>query len=221
MDADKTTVLIESFELIKDESISAFKTRINTKLKIVASNPIIPQAIKKLLADKTPAVTELTHNINSLLDSSNDEVSDPSKLKDKDELYIQIYVDYKDHLKDADLTEANLTGANLYKANLSGANLTLAKLTDAYLTDAYLTEAKLNGANLTDATLTDATLTDADFTNADLTNADLTDAKLNGANFTDAVLTGAKVSDITIFNNVKTGTITQTQKDSVDDQSAP
>jgi hypothetical protein len=202
MAEDKTAVLIESFELKAGETQDAFITRIKAKLpkdEAVKDNAKIPKPIQTLLAAKTPSVTGLSNQIKSLLDSSDKKISDPSKLKDKDTISIVFtdYLDYENHLTEADLPGANLTGANL-----TGANLTNADLTEADLTEADLTEADLTKANLTRVNLTDTDLTDTDLRNATLTEAD----------FTDAICTKTRVTSLSVFDNVKSGTISKDEK---------
>jgi hypothetical protein len=175
MAEDKTAVLIESFELKAGETQDAFITRIKAKLpkdEAVKDNAKIPKPIQTLLAAKTPSVTGLSNQIKSLLDSSDKKISDPSKLKDKDTISIVFtdYLDYENHLTEADLPGANITGANL------------------------------TGANLTDT---------------DLSNTDLRNATLTEADFTDALCTKTRVTSLSVFDNVKSGTISKDQKNEV------
>ncbi len=170
MAEDKTAVLIESFELKAGETQDAFITRIKAKLpkdEAVKDNAKKPKPIQTLLAAKTPSVTGLSNQIKSLLDSSDEEISDPSKLKDKDTISIVFtdYLDYENHLTEADLPGANITGANL---------------------------------------------TDTDLSNTDLRNATLTEA-----DFTDALCTKIRVTSLSVFDNVKSGTISKDQKNEV------
>ena len=202
MAEDQTTVLIESFELKEGETYAKFHDRVSASTEVkalkladkkaIANNNKIHSEIRTFLDGKS--ITELGYKHLYRFKKSDALVSDPSKLKDKDELYIQVYVDYEAILTDAILTDADLTDADLTEANLTGADLTGADLTGADLTEANLTRAKLTRAKLTGAILTGAILTGADLTDADLTGAILAGAILADADLTGAILTRANAS---------------------------
>ena len=95
-------------------------------------------------------------------------------------LAVQVAVNARADLRDANLRGANLRDADLRGADLRGADLHSANLFGADLRDANLRGANLRGADLRGADLCGADLRDADLFGANLRDADLRSANLNG-----------------------------------------
>jgi uncharacterized protein YjbI with pentapeptide repeats len=110
------------------------------------------------------------------------------------ELLRETVEDWKEELKEVDLTEANLEGANLEGANLEGANLARANLMGAVLEGANLQGANLQVANLEGAHLARANLMGANLCRANLQKADLRGANLQKVSLTEANLARADLA---------------------------
>ncbi len=209
MSEDNKTVLIESFELKKNERPDDLESRINAKLKekkySVAQNNNIDQSIKTFLNDpkyitakkKAPA-TELSNKLSRLYplyrieaDNSKKVIVGSYDLKNNDVLTAKTNIDYEDYFIEADLNGADLTEANLKGADFSRANLTEAKFPlGSYFESANFTEANLTKVDLTKRTIMSNNFTRTNFTEANLTGVHLLfSSKFIGANFTRANLT--------------------------------